>query len=524
MTKVRYISSATIAFILVVYATACNQEASTNQEIKEIQTDSTHSKVSLEKGKLLFETNCKICHMLPEPQKLPKNIWGNSVLPLMATYMGLKLKGIERVISAEEKEIEDKNNLIPIEPMIDLSEYEMIKSYILSAAPETIPYAQERLNRNKPLSQFTRRNIPIDAQYSSLITGLRFNTYTKTLWVANLNNKVLNWKWNKGVVSSQNAVSAVVDFTFYKNKTYFTHIGSLFPSELSKGLFTDLSGNGKPILTHLHRPVNSLMDDLNHDGIPEILVANFGKNFGSLSLFKKTKQDGYVEDCLLAAPGAVKLFFEDMNKDGLKDIIALFAQADESVYIFFQKPGLKFEAKRVLRFPPVFGSIDMIMVDYNKDGLTDIVTANGDNADYSIVLKNYHGIRIHLNKGNNIFEETFFYPVYGATKVLAEDFDKDGDIDFAINCFYPDFGVLLPESFVYLQNDVSNQYVFSSYIHQSELPVKSLTLEKGDIDDDGDIDIILGNFSESPAPVPANLKAMWKQANYGLIIFENRLK
>jgi hypothetical protein len=53
-----------------------------------------------------------------------------------------------------------------------------------------------------------------------------------------------------------------------------------------------------------------------------------------------------------AAPGAVKISIEDMNNDGLKDIIALFAQADESVYIFFQKPGLKFEAKRVLHFPP----------------------------------------------------------------------------------------------------------------------------------------------------------------------------
>jgi hypothetical protein len=316
----------------------------------------------------------------------------------------------------------------------------------------------------------------------------------------------------------------VVDFTFYKNKIYLTHIGDLLPSELSKGLFTDANGNGKPILKNLHRPVHTLMEDLNDDGIPEILVANFGKNLGSLSLYIKTKKDGYVENRLLAAPGAVKIIIEDMNNDGLKDIIALFAQADESVYIFFQKLGLKFEAKKVLHFPPDFGSTDMVMVDYNKDGLTDIVTANGDNADYTMVLKNYHGIRIYLNKGNNIFEETFFYPVYGATKVLAEDFDKDGDIDFAINCFYPDFGALLSESFVYLQNDVSDKYVFSSYINQNELPVKSLALEKGDIDGDGDIDIILGNFSESPTPVPPKLKAIWQQVNYGLIIFENKLK
>jgi hypothetical protein len=213
-----------------------------------------------------------------------------------------------------------------------------------------------------------------------------------------------------------------------------------------------------------------------------------------------------------------------MDKDGRKDIVALFSQADESVYVFFQKPGLKFEAKRVLRFPPDHGTTDMFMIDYNKDGLTDIITANGDNADYSIVLKEFHGLRIHLNKGNNRFEEVFFYPIYGATKVLAEDFDKDGDVDFAVNCFYPDFGPLLPESFTYLQNDNSSKYLFSSYVNSNDLPVKSLSLEKGDIDNDGDTDIILGNFSESPIAVPPQLDVMWKQAEYGLIIFENKLK
>jgi hypothetical protein len=114
--------------------------------------------------------------------------------------------------------------------------------------------------------------------------------------------------------------------------------------------------------------------------------------------------------------------------------------------------------------------------------------------------------------------------LYGATKLLADDFDQDGDIDFAINCFFPDYGNLLTESFVYLQNDNSNKYAFSSYKTEDGLPVKSLTLEKGDIDNDGDIDIILGNFSKSPVPVPQHLDDMWNQADYGLIVFENRLK
>jgi hypothetical protein len=297
------------------------------------------------------------------------------------------------------------------------------------------------------------------------------------------------------------------------------------PTELSNGSFDLSTGSGaQPVLNNLHRPVCSLMEDLDNDGIPEIIVGNFGKNLGSLSLFKKAKNDGsYQEQKILSVPGCVKLFLKDMDGDGRKDIVALFAQSDESVYIFFQKDNLQFEAKRILRFPPDYGTTDLVLTDFNKDGLMDIVTANGDNADYSIVLKNYHGIRVHINQGNNEFKETFFYPVYGATRVLAEDFDQDGDIDFAISCFYPDFGRLLTESFVYLQNDNSAKYQFTSFTNQSGLPVKSLTLEKADIDGDGDMDIILGNFAESPIQVPGYLKDKWKAAKYGLIIFENQL-
>lgn len=480
--------------------------------------------VAVKKGETLFTSNCQGCHLLPDPKRLPKPIWETSILPLMAIRMGLKNQAYERQITPEEKMIEDANHLIPEKPMIAEADYKLITQYVLYTAPDTLIYATDRINRNKPLSQFMRREFPLDPSAPSLITGIKYNPASSVLWISNMYNQVFNWQWGKGLLSAENVNSAVVDFTFYNKKTYFTAIGSLLPTELSTGSFAS-SGNSaaQPILNDLHRPVCSLMEDLDKDGIPEIIVGNFGKNLGSLSLFKMAKNgDGYQEQKLLSVPGCVKIFLKDMDGDGRKDIVALFAQADESVYIFFQKDNLQFEVKRVLRFPPDYGTTDLVLTDYNKDGLIDMITANGDNADYSIVLKNYHGIRVHINQGNNEFKETFFYPVYGATRVLAEDFDQDGDIDFAISCFYPDFGRLLSESFVYLQNDNPAKYQFTSFTNQSGLPVKSLTLEKADIDGDGDVDIILGNFAESPIHIPEYLKDKWKTAQYGLIIFENQ--
>lgn len=480
---------------------------------------------AVKKGEKLFTTYCQGCHLLPDPKRLPKEVWEKNILPLMAIRMGLKNQDYHRRITTEEKAIEDANHLIPENPIIAEADYEDIKKYVLYTAPDTLAYAVERINRNKPLSNFVRINFPLGGPGPSMITGIKYNPANNVLWISNMYNQVLNWQWGKGLMSVENVNSAVVDFNFYNNKTFFTGIGSLVPTELSSGSFF-LSGDSaaQPVLNELHRPVCSLMEDFDNDGIPEIVVGNFGKNLGSLSLFKKTKKNGnYQEQKLLSVPGCVKIFLKDMDGDGRKDIVALFAQSDESVYIFFQKDNLQFEAKRILRFPPDYGTTDLVLTDFNKDGLMDIVTANGDNADYSIVLKNYHGIRVHINQGNNEFKETFFYPVYGATRVLAEDFDQDGDIDFAIGCFFPDFGRLLSESFVYLQNDNTEKYQFTSFTSQNELPVKSLTMEKADIDGDGDMDIIMGNFSESPVPVPADLKDQWKAAKYGLVIFQNQL-
>jgi len=39
----------------------------------------------------------------------------------------------------------------------------------------------------------------------------------------------------------------------------------------------------------------------------------------------------------------------------------------------------------------------MDTTDVNHDGWTDLVVVNGDNADFSIIPKAYHGVRVYLN-------------------------------------------------------------------------------------------------------------------------------
>lgn len=479
-----------------------------------------------EEGRALFLRHCTVCHLAPEPASLTKEIWERHVLPVMAARMGIIYPNYDplRGLSDEERAIVKKHNIIPDEPVCSRDDWNKIHDYIINNAPDSVVLDEKRINRNLPLTQFTREDVQVDNKTPSLITGLKYNNATNTLWIGNFYNHVLNWQYCKGVTKTISTASPVVDFNFYQNNTYLTEIGKLYPTELSTGMYARLNDTASiPLVTQLHRPVCTQIEDLNNDGVPEIVVCKFGNKTGGLSLFKKNKSGRYTEDELLPLPGAIKCYIKDMDGDGKKDIVAMFSQGDESVYIFYQKDNLKFKAKRVLRFQPNYGTTDLVLIDYNNDGLTDIVTVHGDNADYSNILKAYHGIRLHINQGGDVFKEKFFYPIYGVTKVLAEDFDKDGDIDFVATSFFSEFGKLVDESFIYLENVDKDKFSFKSYTQKSDVPIKTLTLEKADIDGDGDMDIITGNFAQSPGPAPQALDEKWKSAKYGLSIFYNQL-
>jgi WD40 repeat protein len=480
-----------------------------------------------DKGRILFTTYCGSCHVLPSPSSLTKEIWKDHVLPVMAARMGIIYPNYDPLsgLSEEEKKVVKDNNIIPKRPSLSNEEWSELVKYVLKAAPDSLKFDEKRLNRNHPLTQFVRKDVNLKQEGPSLITGVKFNPETKALWIGNYNNQVLSWKFNQGVTTTIKTEQPVVDFNFFKGSTYFTEIGKLYPTELSTGSYVQYDGSASlPLLRKLHRPVNSQIVDLNNDGVPEIVVCNFGNKTGSLSLYKKNTKGDYLEEVLMPLPGAIRCEVKDMNGDGKKDIVAMFSQGDESVYIFYGQGNLEFKAKRVLRFPPNFGTTDMVLVDYNHDGLMDILTVHGDNADYSNILKPYHGLRLNLSTGKGAYKEKFFYPVYGVTKVLAYDFDQDGDLDIVASSFFPDFVKLVDESFVYLENLNSEKFIFKSFVLKSEVPLKTLTLEMADVDGDGDMDVIGGNFAQSPGPVPKKFDEQWKGAAYGLNIFYNQFK
>ncbi|NJM26678.1 MAG: VCBS repeat-containing protein [Bacteroidia bacterium] len=248
------------------------------------------------------------------------------------------------------------------------------------------------------------------------------------------------------------------------------------------------------------------------------MVCNFGNYTGNLQALFGGSGGSFQKNTLSALPGARKVILKDFTHDGRIDVLVLFAQGDERVSLFVNDGARKFSEKILLRFPPVYGSSYFETGDYNNDGFFDILTTNGDNMDYSIVLKPYHGVRLHLNDGKMNFTESVFLPMHGASMAMAHDYDLDGDIDIAAVAFFPDFEKHSDEGFVYFENQGDNQ--FTARTTPAGTLARWLIMETADYDHDGDVDIFLGalNF---PTPVAA-INKKWGDKPIPFLILNNQ--
>ena len=411
----------------------------------------------------------------------------------------------------------------PKQALIETSEWQQIHDYIIENAPESIPNDHNKISRNAKLFQFRSQLTSNDMTANAGITSIQYSQASQQLLIGDSYGRIKDWDMPESNVASTN--SPITSCLNLDGSYYYTEIGYMNPSEQARGVLykIDSSGSSRTLFNALHRPVYTEIIDLNNDGINEIIICEFGHLTGELSMLVE-RNGKYEKRTLLSLPGFIKIEVEDLDGDGTKDIIALAGQGKEGIYVFYQKENLEFEIEHVIELSPEFGSSWFELVDYNMDGYKDIVLVNGDNADYSIFMKPYHGIRLYLNNGKNEFEEKWFYPINGATRMLARDFDMDGDIDFAILSAFPDLEKSPEESFVYLENKNSDAYSFESFTTENALNSRWLLMDGGDIDHDGDIDIMLGAYY-LPTSVDPNSTAEQRMRNSttNLLYLENVL-
>jgi hypothetical protein len=185
-----------------------------------------------------------------------------------------------------------------------------------------------------------------------------------------------------------------------------------------------------------------------------------------------------------------------MNGDGRLDIVAVFAQQYESVVIYTNTgQGFTFTPETIYTAPhPNWGSSGIQVVDLDGDGDPDVLLTHGDTFDDQLV-KPYHGIQWLENTGGGHFVAHTIANLPGVLRAQAGDLDGDGDLDIVACAFTastPDARDApgMP-SLVWLEQTARG--VFTLHTLERK-PPRHATLDLADIDGDGDLDIVVGNF------------------------------
>jgi hypothetical protein len=448
-------------------------------------------------GEQLAKTYCGSCHLFPEPGLLDKTTWKDRVLPNMGWRLGIRKAGDNPYADMEKDEAQliKKVNVFPDKPLLSPDDWEKIVSYYSKEAPETPLPQTAPLAFDSVLKDFHAQAISFTKRQLPQTSLLKYDNSTGLLFIGDVQHDLYAMRNNLKLVASWKTESSPVDIDFATPGTpRILCIGSMKPSQKLTGSFyavDSASAAAKSVkrFNKLARPVACETDDLNGDGVNDIIICQFGNHTGKLSWFDGG--DPEKEHILQLQPGARRVVVQDFNGDGKPDILALMAQAREELMLFTNEGKNRFSEKIIYQFPPVYGVSYFELADFNKDGHPDILLTNGDNWDLSPIKKYYHGIRILMNDGKNNFRITHFFPFYGASKAVARDFDMDGDPDIAAIAFYDDPDEQA-QTFLYLENKGGEK--FSPATTAAAENGKWITMEACDFDRDGDQDIILGSF------------------------------
>ncbi|HXD77648.1 MAG TPA: VCBS repeat-containing protein [Puia sp.] len=477
---------------------------------------------SVATGERLANIYCQTCHEFPAPGLLNRASWLDGVLPAMGPRLGI----FEHNGKKYPSYINDPyvgRAFYPAKPLLSKAQWQAIIDYYAASAPDSLrqpqrPAVTDGTSIFAPVMAAKGKGAP-----AVTLTEIDTAAHRREIVIGDMSpGWVRRFSPELQCFDSIRVYGAPVAWRDRGDSGLFCNIGEINPNNGMYGSLSAFSyGPGKrakpdavPFLRGLARPVDIVAADLNQDGKTDYLVCEFGNLRGALSWTENLGKGQFVRHVLREQPGAIKAYVRDANGDGLPDIWVLFAQGDEGIFLYLNQGHGQFKEVRLLRFPPVYGSSYFELDDLNGDGHPDIVYTCGDNADFSPVLKPYHGIYVFLNDGSNHFTQRFFYHLDGCYKAIARDFDGDGRPDIAAISFFADYARHPEDGFVYLEN--KGNWQFQPHTVPGAESGRWLTMDAGDIDGDGKPDLVLGNFSVAPAPNKGNVD--WKKGPPFLVL------
>lgn len=280
-------------------------------------------------------------------------------------------------------------------------------------------------------------------------------------------------------------------------------LGMLFPNNDKIGSVVIFENDGKTrfikhtVVEKIARVSDVRAADIDGDGDTDLAVAQFGYDDGETRWIENLGNWSFRSHVLQNLSGPINVELTDIDSDNDMDIISLVSQEWEEIYCFINDGKGNFQPKLLYGSSNEdFGSSGIYIDDADRDGDEDILYTNGDAFDYIPPMgRPWHGVQWLENQGGLKFVFHRICNFAGAYNCRPVDIDKDSDTDLFIVSGFNFWDRPESQSFIWLENKGGMQFVKHDITNS---PTHLLTLETGDLNNDGLTDMVTGGMHTYP--------------------------